>query len=104
LIRAGRPDGDFIRAKSVYSYPNKDFAEFAWRTKKGMHLYKVEIDEADIVHIGSLDSFTAVEEAQHEQKLDAVKKYWTPLKNGRRVEILSTRARIVKTLKNDSDR
>jgi hypothetical protein len=66
LVRAGKRCGESIRGKSVYSYLNKDFAEFAWRNRKGRHLYEVEIDDADILHMADLDAYSAAEDA-HKQ-------------------------------------
>jgi hypothetical protein len=105
LIRAAREDGESIRANSVYSYLDRDFAEFAWRYRKGTHLYEVEIDDADVVHKADLDSYTAVEEAhgKGEATAEHVARYWAGATEGRRVEILATQVRVVRKLKDNSD-
>jgi hypothetical protein len=106
LVRAGKEDGTSIRGKSVYSYRDRKFAEFGWSRKKGMHLYEVEIDDADIVHKADLAAYTAVEDAHvnGQPTAEHVARYWTGAAEGRRLEILAIQVRVVRKLKVDSDR
>jgi hypothetical protein len=102
---AGREDGKAIRAASIYAYLDRAFAEFAWSRKKGMHLYEVEIAEEDIVHIGDLNSFTTVVDANKQNKPtgEAVSKYWEGVLGGRQAEVLVRKARVVRKIKDNSE-
>jgi hypothetical protein len=106
LVRAGAKDGASIRGSSVYSYLNRDYAEFAWSKRKGRNLYEVEIDEADVVHTADLDAFTAVETAYkkgHPTDMH-VSRYWAGATDGRRVEVLASEVRVIRKIKDDLER
>ena len=106
LVRAGAKEGASIRSSSVYSYLNRDFAQFAWSKRKGTNLYKVEIDQADVLHTADLDAFTAVETAYKKvQPTDGhVRRYWAGATDGRRVEVLASEVRVIRKIKDDSER
>jgi hypothetical protein len=106
-IRAGRPDGERIRADSLYAYGSADLATSDWkaRSKDKRHLYKLEIDENDIVHVGDLINYHEVI-ADIRAKRDptgTVAKYWTTSSSERHLEYLVRKATVVEQVKNASD-
>jgi hypothetical protein len=104
-LRGARPDGGEVRGKSIYGYIDAEFAEFAWRRKKGMHLYEIEVDEQDVLHVANLDAFTAVETAMSkgESPDEPIQEYWSGADSGRRGEVLAKKARVVRKIKDASE-
>jgi hypothetical protein len=107
-IRAGQLNGERIRADSLYTYGSADLAQSDWqfRPKEApRHLYELEIDEVDIVHVGDLQIYYAVI-ADIRAKRDAahsVERYWTAHPSDKYKEYLVTTATVVKQLKNASE-
>lgn len=104
-IRFGKPDGTNIRADYLYVYLDGRMAEFDWDRKPDRHLYEVEISEDDIVHTGDLQHFAEVVAAIRKKEAtdDAVKRYWTPAKEGRNLEVIAKKAIVIQRLKDKSD-
>lgn len=98
--------GHTIRADSLYAYESEDLASKHWQTSKGdRHLYELEVDEADIVHSGNLDTFSEVVTAlrKKEDTIPAVEKYWSKEPIGVRTEHLVKKATVVKRVKDGKD-
>jgi hypothetical protein len=106
-IRAGRDGGAEIRAESLYVYPSAELAKNDWtfRSKGKRHLYKVEIDQSDIVHIGDLQIYYEViaEIRTDRDTADSVEKYWTATPIERNAEYLVRSATVVEKLKDASE-
>src|SRR5262249_7170674 len=62
-IRKTLENGEEIRIKSLYTWENREVAERLWKHKKETHLFELEIDDADVVHRGDLDFFSAAVDA-----------------------------------------
>jgi hypothetical protein len=90
----------------LYAYEDKDLASTHWQQKEGTrHLYELEVDEADIIHSGSLDTFAEVEKAVRikSEPKPAAEKYWSKEPISRRTEHLVKKATVVKRLKDGKD-
>jgi hypothetical protein len=57
LIRASVPDGENMRRNSVHVFDDKDVAYNYWLPHKGRHLYKLEIDDDDILYSADLELY-----------------------------------------------
>jgi hypothetical protein len=104
-IRDGHDQGHDIRSKSLYAWKEQSVAERLWKHKRGHHLYEMEIDEADVRHIGDLDHFSSVETAlrKKEDPEQHVKSYWAAAPTSQRIEILSSKAKVLRRLKHDNE-
>ena len=104
-IRAGKPDGAQIRAESLCVYPDSEMAQFDWTRRKARHLYKLEVDEADIRHRGDLQVFRDVVTTirKKESADELVQKYWTGAELGRHTELLVSKATVIERLKHASE-
>lgn len=104
-IREGKPNGDKIRADSLYVYHDVEMAETDWKLKPGRHLYELEVDDADIAHSGDLQIYHEVLRVLRKDLPidDAVKRYWAPVETGRHIERLVSKAIVVRRLKDAKD-
>jgi hypothetical protein len=106
-VRAGRTDGAGIRSDSLYVYPSTELADKDWtfRSKGKRHLYKLEIDDSDIVHVGDLLMYYQViaDLRAHREPSGTVEKYWTATPSERSAEYLVRTATVVEQVKNASE-
>jgi hypothetical protein len=72
----------------------------------GIDLYELEVDENDVRHVGDLDIFAAMATAlTKNEPVDAFRRdYWAGKRTGKRIEILASKARVVRKLKDSSER
>jgi hypothetical protein len=102
-LRAHSPEAAEKRATCVYAWESREMAEIGWCHKKGTHLYELEVDENDIRHVGDIDIFTAMEGKK--EPVDALRRdYWEGKRTGKRIEILASKAKVVRKLKDSSER
>jgi hypothetical protein len=101
LIREAHPEGQYIRASSIYTWKHLSMAEASWLHEKTKNLYELEIDEDDIVHTADLDHFaTLVSVAGNKQLADVyTQKYWNGPIESERVEVLVRKAKVLRKLK-----
>jgi hypothetical protein len=106
-IRASRTDGAKIRADSLYTYRSLDLATSDWRfrSKDKRHLYELEIDESNIVHIGDLMIYFDViaDVRAKRDPIGTAGKYWVAAPSERNTEYLVRKATVVKQVHNASD-
>lgn len=105
-LRAHSPKAAEKRATCVYAWESREMAEIGWSHKKNTHLYELEVDENDVRHVGDVDIFTAMEEAlRKKEPVDALRRdYWESKRTGKRIEILASKAKVVRKLKDSSER
>lgn len=102
-LRAAMGDRSVVRSKSLYTWEDEDWARRAWALEKLKHLYKLEVDVADIQHRGDVNHYTDIGEAINSgaNTADAIGKYLNGdeanrLKYSRaRFEILVSKARVL---------
>ena len=99
-LRAASAEGEPIRRDSLYTWQDEDFARLAGSFKRARFLYELEVNDADIRHVGDLDHYSAAKDAAklgqpYARHLEA---YWTQRTGARRVEILAASARVVRKL------
>ncbi len=94
------------RATSVYAWELRKAAENGWNYRKGTHLYEIEVEENDVRHIGDIGIFTAIETAlRKKETVDVLRRdYWEGKRIGGRIEVLASKATIVRKLKDSSER
>jgi hypothetical protein len=106
LIRAGKPDGENLRSKCIYVWESFESAESNWLYQKDKHLYELEIDEADILHIGNaylLATIAEVVTTDPTQAAAVVQDYWRGAGPGKRVELLVSQAKVLSKVKDKSE-
>jgi hypothetical protein len=105
-LRAHSSEAAEKRATSVYAWESLEMAETGWCHKEGTHLYELEVDENDVRHVGDLDIFAAMATAlTKNEPVDAFRRdYWAGKRTGKRIEILASKARVVRKLKDSSER
>jgi hypothetical protein len=105
-VRAALPNGENVRSTSVYTWANETVAKRLWQYSGRRYLYELEIDKADIRHIGDLNHYSdakdaAISGAPFE---DAVARYCMGEPSGPprftepRVEILVSKAMVFRKL------
>ena len=94
------------RATSVYAWELRKAAENGWNYRKGTRLYEIEVEENDVRHIGDIGIFTAIETAlRKKETVDVLRRdYWEGKRIGGRIEVLASKATIVRKLKDSSER
>ncbi|MET4259790.1 hypothetical protein ABIC09_004748 [Bradyrhizobium sp. S3.12.5] len=106
-IRAGQPNGERIRATSLYVYPNFELAKIDWtyRSKGKRHVYKLRIDATDIIHAGDLQTYNQVITDLRAARDPAtnVAKYWKDEPSERYTEYLVRKAVVIERLKQASE-
>jgi hypothetical protein len=100
LIREAHPDGEKIRANSIYAWKYLAKAEMSWSHERTKNLYELEIDEDDILHTADLDHFAALAAVVGKKQLadDLAHKYWNGPIESERVEILVRKAKVLRKL------
>jgi hypothetical protein len=104
LIRSGKADGPKIRSNCIYVWETRESGESNWHHEKDKHLYELEIDEADILHIGDaylLATIAAIDDSQAAAKV--VQSYWNGDTQGNRTELLVTKAKVLRKLRDKSE-
>lgn len=82
LIRSAHPDGTGIRSKSVYLWNDEGMARQIWNVagragKAKKYLYKVEYEDADLLHKGDLNHYTDARDiADAGARSTAAASYW----------------------------
>ena len=62
-LRAAMTDGHNLRANSLYTWRDEDWARSTWQKQPTDYLYKLEVEESDIRHTGDLCYYTEIREA-----------------------------------------
>lgn len=62
-LRDAMPDGHDIRATSLYAWREETWARWNWKKEPEKYLYKLEVDEADIRHIGDVSYYSDIGDA-----------------------------------------
>ncbi|MHC2282161.1 hypothetical protein ACVME8_008804 [Bradyrhizobium diazoefficiens] len=106
-IRASHTDGATIRADSLYAYRSLELAKSDWRfrSKVQRHVYELDIDESDIVHVGDLMIYFAViaDVRARRDPMGTASKYWTAAPSEKDTEYLVRKATVVRQIHNASD-
>jgi hypothetical protein len=106
-IRAARDDGAKIRSDSLYTYRSLELATNDWkaRSKDRRHLYELEIDESNIVHVGDLMIYFDViaDVRAHRDSTATASKYWDAAPSERNTEYLVRKATVIRQIHNASD-
>lgn len=63
LLRDAMGKGGGVRATSLYAWENEEWARRAWRLERVKSLYRLEADEADILHRGDVNHYTDIGDA-----------------------------------------
>ena len=106
-LRNSSPRMAEIRSTSLYVWRGKETAEFLWRnTRKGEHLYELDIDVDDIQHIGDVAIYSlATGIGPQELAIDAlVRQYWNRTICKSAVEILVSKAIVRQKLFDNSQK
>lgn len=99
-LRSASAEAASIRRDSLYTWKDEDFARLAGGYKRSRFLYELDVQDADIRHVGDLDHYSAAKDAAklgqpYARHLEA---YWTQRTGARRVEILVASACVVRKL------
>lgn len=104
LIRSGKADGDIIRSNCIYVWESRESGESNWRYEKDKHLYELEIDEADILHTGNAYLLATLSQiAEPPAAAEVVQSYWNGDPRSKRVELLVTKAKVLRKLRDKSE-
>jgi hypothetical protein len=99
-VRAALPDGQRIRATSLYTWAHAEKAKQLWHGTRGKHLYELEVDVSDIQFEGDLDYFSAAGDAiaNGRDPAEAISAYCSGHTISTRVEVLVSQARVRRKL------
>jgi hypothetical protein len=104
-IRELLPDGANIRGNSLYTWEDETVAQRLWGYSRKQYLYELEVDEANIRHVGDLDLYSDAKDAvKNKVSPDApITAYCNgevapPERGGPRREILVSEARVIRKL------
>ena len=102
-LRTAMGDRSVVRSKSLYTWEDEDWARRAWALERLKHLYKLEVDVADIQLRGDVNHYTDIGGAINSgvNTADAIGKYLNGDESNRtkysraRFEILVSKARVL---------
>lgn len=100
-LRNFSPEMAEVRSKSLYVWLDREGAERLWRhSKKNEHLYELDVDRADIRHVGDVGLFTlALQVGPQETAMEAlVRLYWNQIVTRPAQEILVAKATVRRKL------
>lgn len=102
-LRTAMGNRSVVRSKSLYTWEDEDWARRAWALERLKHLYKLEVDVADIQHRGDVNHYTDIGGAidSGTNTADAIGKYLNGDESNQlkyscaRFEILVSKARVL---------
>jgi hypothetical protein len=103
LFELSRPEGKPVRHECLFLFENLEVAKKHWSKMKDGKLYKVEIDDEEILHKGDMeyvDKAFIVE--SNSDKNDCARDYWAGIKTDNpRIEILVSSAIVTEIISNN---
>jgi hypothetical protein len=96
-----------IRATSLYVWRDREVAERLWRlTRNGEHLYELEVQNEDVRFVGDVSLYTLAKDVRDDElAINAlVREYWRSTILKPTVEILVSRAKIIRRVFNNHEK